>query len=80
MGAELTKEEKHDSCDHPPISTDDIVGKSLGQAKKYLLPSGMILRVVKQDGIEFYVTQDYRTDRVNVDVMKGIIVGIRGVY
>ena len=37
------------------------------------------VRVIKQDGEEFMVTQDFRKNRVNVEVEDGKITKIRNV-
>ena len=35
---------------------------------------GLIVRVVARDGEHFAVTKDYRTDRVNFEIVKGVVV------
>ena len=36
---------------------------------------GLTLRVVARDGEYFAVTKDYRTDRVNLVIDNGVVVG-----
>ncbi len=37
---------------------------------------GLIVRVVARDGEYFAVTKDYRTDRVNFEIVKGVVVKV----
>ncbi|MFZ8967612.1 MAG: hypothetical protein ACO20G_01085 [Ilumatobacteraceae bacterium] len=40
---------------------------------------GMVMRVVERDGEPLMVTEDYRTDRINVVVADGVVVAIDGI-
>jgi len=40
---------------------------------------GMVMRVVERDGEPLMVTEDYRTDRINVVVVDGVVVAIDGI-
>lgn len=46
------------------------------QATTQATASGMILRVVQEDGIELPRTEDYRPGRINVEINKGIITDL----
>lgn len=49
-----------------------VVGMSLQEAK--VAYPGINMRVVKEDGISNIVHQDYRANRANVHVEKGVII------
>ena len=60
---------------------EDIIEKTyiwlpITQATTQATASGMILRVVKEDGIEIPSTEDYRPGRINVEINKGIITDL----
>ena len=55
---------------------DYLIGKSVKGLKK---PKGYTVRVVKEDGVWYMVTMDFRTDRINVIVENGIITEIDGI-
>jgi len=40
---------------------------------------GLVMRVVERDGEPLMVTEDYRTDRINVVVADGVVVAIDGI-
>lgn len=48
----------------------------LTQATTQATASGMILRVVKEDGIDLPSTEDYRPGRINIEINKGIITDL----
>lgn len=50
----------------------ELVGKTLEEAKK-LNPK---IRVIKQDGKSFMVTQDFQPTRVNVEVEAGVVTKV----
>ncbi len=53
-----------------------LIGLTVAQAQR-IYPN---IRVVIRDGQTQVVTQDYRTDRINVETRNGIIVRIVGFY
>ena len=48
----------------------------LPQAQTQATTSGLLLRVVQEDGIELPRTEDYRPGRINVEINKGIITDL----
>jgi hypothetical protein len=56
----------------------DLVGKSVAEADRICADNGLTLRVVREDEIEYGVTMDYKTDRVNIVVKNGIVVAVNG--
>jgi outer membrane lipoprotein SlyB len=48
-----------------------LVGLSESEAAAMAKDKGWELRVVSRDGEDFMVTQDYKTDRVNITVKSG---------
>lgn len=55
---------------------DYLIGKTLAQAEM-LVP--MIIRVVEVDKARLIATDDYVTNRINVRVADGRIIGIEGI-
>lgn len=56
-----------------------LLGKTFTQANKEVLP-GYSLRVVEVDGHSLPITEDLRTDRVNLTLKDDVIVKIDGIY
>lgn len=51
----------------------DIIGLTKSESKKLVEDSGYVYRVVREDGINYMVTADFRTDRINV-VLTTVVV------
>lgn len=53
-----------------------VIGKTEAEAVSLITGKGvgLIYRVVKRDGESFVVTTDYRTDRINLEIEKDIVV------
>jgi hypothetical protein len=62
--------------DPPDVSA--IVGMTTEEATKHLETFGYKLRITSRDGHPCIVSMDYRTDRVNVGVVGGIVKSVRG--
>jgi hypothetical protein len=45
------------------------------EAIDYLEKASLTVRIASEDGESFALTEDYRDDRVNLDVLVGIVVG-----
>jgi hypothetical protein len=56
---------------------EDFIGKTELQAIHLCVDNGFTYRVESEDGEKFILTADFRTDRVNVQIEKGIIVKSR---
>lgn len=54
----------------------EIIGKTVDEAKSI---TGMTIRSVMINGNPVVVTRDYRTDRINVELLDGKIVRVRGI-
>jgi len=52
-----------------------VVGMTKQAAIEYLEKSSLTVRIASEDGESFALTEDYRDDRVNLDVLVGIVVG-----
>ncbi|MEY2825733.1 MAG: hypothetical protein RLZZ122_97 [Actinomycetota bacterium] len=52
-----------------------VVGMTKQAAIDYLEKASLTLRIASEDGESFALTEDYRDDRVNLDVLVGIVVG-----
>jgi hypothetical protein len=52
-----------------------VVGMSKQAAIEYLEKASLTVRIASEDGESFALTEDYRDDRVNLDVLVGIVVG-----
>jgi hypothetical protein len=50
---------------------DSLIGKTLEESNKM---TSWIIRVSSEDGEEYMMTYDYRSDRLNVDLVDGKIV------
>lgn len=56
----------------------ELIGLTLQEAHQVLRARDMTLRVTQQDGVHGFVTEDYRTDRVNVSVTQGRVSHVTG--
>ncbi len=54
----------------------EIIGLTPPAASDVLVNRGFSVRVVSEDGDSFMVTSDWRPERINVAVEKGVITGI----
>ncbi|MEY3383667.1 MAG: hypothetical protein RLZZ212_254 [Actinomycetota bacterium] len=52
-----------------------VVGMTEQAAIEYLEKASLTVRIASEDGESFALTEDYRDDRVNLDVLVGIVVG-----
>lgn len=54
----------------------DAVGSSEDEVKAAIIESGRIWRVTQRDGKAMIVTRDYRPDRIGLQIVDGIVVGM----
>jgi hypothetical protein len=59
---------------------DDLIGKTLPEARGMLGLKQMTVRVVIEDGKDLLVTMDHRTNRVDVEIRDGRIVRVVGLH
>ena len=52
-----------------------VVGMTKQAAIDYLEAADITVRIASEDGEGFALTEDYRDNRVNLDVLVGIVVG-----
>ena len=52
-----------------------VVGMTKQAAIDYLEKASLTVRIGSEDGESFALTEDYRDDRVNLDILVGIVVG-----
>ena len=52
-----------------------VVGMTKQAAIDYLEGAGVSVRIASEDGEGFALTEDYRDDRVNLDILVGLVVG-----
>ena len=52
-----------------------VVGMTKQAAIDNLEKSSLTVRIASEDGESFALTEDYRDDRVNLDILVGIVVG-----
>lgn len=57
-----------------------LIGMEIEEAEMIVGKEKMFLRITKNNGENYWGTQDLRNDRVNVEVDKGIIVAFNGIY
>jgi hypothetical protein len=55
---------------------DDLLGMSEAEATKAAEAKGLTVRVGSRDGEDFALTMDYRTDRVTLTVVAGIVTAV----
>lgn len=55
-----------DSMKHPHI-----IGFTEAEAKVAVETAGLVMRISSRDGNHLVLTRDYRTDRLNVDLVDG---------
>jgi len=53
-----------------------LVGLGEDEATKIATGNGWTVRVAERDGESFMLTTDYRLDRVNLTVMKGVVTAV----
>ena len=58
----------------------DLVGLRVGKARHVAEKHRCTLRVVRRNGEDLVVTQDFRTDRINVAVRRHVVKRIVGIY
>ena len=52
-----------------------VVGMTQEAAVDFLESEGRTVRIASEDGEYFALTEDYRDDRVNLDLLVGLVVG-----
>jgi hypothetical protein len=52
-----------------------VVGMTQEAAVNFLESEGRTVRIASEDGEYFALTEDYRDDRVNLDLLVGLVVG-----
>ena len=52
-----------------------VVGMTKQAAIDYLEAAAITVRIASEDGEGFALTEDYRDNRVNLDILVGIVVG-----
>ena len=62
-----------------PEWTEKLIGLDASDAREFLDVDGWTLRVVKRDGMITIATQDYRSNRLNVEVVDNTITKVIGV-
>ena len=55
---------------------DTVLGMSEAEATKTAEAKGLTVRVGSRDGEDFALTMDYRTDRVTLTVVAGIVTAV----
>ena len=55
---------------------DSLIGMNIGEAETLAASKGFITRVVERDGESFWITMDYRTNRVNLTVEKDMVTKV----
>jgi hypothetical protein len=58
----------------------DLVGLRVAKARRVAERHRCTLRVVRRNGEDLVVTQDFRTDRINVAVRRHVVKRIVGIY
>lgn len=61
------------------LHATELSGKRVSEARTTAARHGCVFRVVRRDGKDLVVTQDYRTDRINVAVEGDRVVGVEGI-
>lgn len=59
-----------------PLDDLDLIGLKVKKARKYCEKHGWVLRVVLCDGKECHRSADYKSNRINVQVIDDIIYDI----
>ena len=61
-----------------PSSVDPaaVIGLTVDEATKVLAGGGLTLRVVREDGVDLIVTEDFSETRVNVAVDAGTVTEV----
>ncbi len=60
------------------MNFDILVGKTEQEAMEICKNNGYTLRVVVKDGQHLMVTADLRSDRIDVETLNGVIIGLCG--
>lgn len=51
------------------------IGQNSSELITQLEAQGIAVRVVKEDDESFFVTMDYRSNRVNLEIERGVVTG-----
>lgn len=62
----------------PNRQMPDVVGLSEADAKAKMTAAGFAVRVTKIDGRALMVTRDWNPKRANLELEKGIVIGVTG--
>lgn len=63
-----------------PVRSGEIRGLSVDDAAAFVAERGCTLRVVRIDGVDQVITEDFSLSRVNAIVRDGRVVGVDGFY
>ena len=55
---------------------ESLIGKTVEDAEQI---SGKIIRVVAEDGQRYVLTMEFRMDRLNVELVEGLISAVKGI-
>jgi len=58
------------------MDTKELIGKTVNEVRLLANDEGLNTRIVKIDGNSLIVTSDFRVDRLNLEVEKGLVVNI----
>lgn len=64
------------TTDPPTVDPALLVGLNVDEATKVLAERGLTLRVVREDGVDLAVTEDFSETRVNVVVEQGTVTAV----
>lgn len=58
----------------------NIIGHRVIEAMDFLEEMGFDMRIIREDNVDFILTQDMMLNRINVEVKNDIVVQIDGIY
>lgn len=68
-----------DTVNQPADLFDMLIGKKIDDARTMADRYDYVIRLVKRNGVALVCTCDYRTNRINVEIVDDVVTKVRGI-